>query len=174
MPRRGDGPPEDSDGGIGARHVRGTDHDGSKRTKDGTVTKSTAPTTARTSGSAKPAVGRPPTEDDRCAELVKIAKALSDPIRVRMLQMMSRGRDCCGLTAACARGVPGTDEPQGICVCEFQEQFDLGQSRTSYHLRVLKEAGLVTEETRGKWAFYAVDREAAERSLGALRGLLQG
>jgi ArsR family transcriptional regulator len=138
------------------------------------VTKRSAATAAGISRSAKPAAGRPPAEDDRSAELVRIAKALSDPIRVRMLQMMSQGRDCCGLTAACARGVPGTDEPQGICVCEFQEQFDLGQSRTSYHLRVLKEAGLVTEETRGKWAFYAVDREAAERSLGALRGLLRG
>jgi ArsR family transcriptional regulator, arsenate/arsenite/antimonite-responsive transcriptional repressor len=107
------------------------------------------------------------------AGLVRVAKALSDPIRVRMLEMMSQGRGCCGLSAPCARGVPGTDEPQGICVCEFQEQFELGQSKTSYHLRVLKEAGLVTEETRGKWTFYAIDRDAAERSLGAIRGLLE-
>jgi len=123
--------------------------------------------------SAKPAVCRPSVEDDRSAELIKIAKALSDPIRVRMLEMMSQGRGCCGLTAPAARGVPGSDEPQGICVCEFQERFELGQSKTSYHLRVLREAGLVTEETRGKWTFYAIDRNAAERSLGAIRELLE-
>ena len=36
----------------------------------------------------------------------------------------------------------------GICVCEFQEQFGLGQSKVSYHLRVLKEAGLVNDGER--------------------------
>ena len=56
-------------------------------------------------------------------------------------------------------------------MCEFQEQFGLGQSRTSYHLRVLKEAGLVTEETRGKWTFYALDRETLGSALRLLRGL---
>ncbi len=111
--------------------------------------------------------------ESETADLVRVAKALSDPIRVRMLEMMSQGRGCCGLSAPCTRGVPGSDEPQGICVCEFQEQFELGQSKTSYHLRVLKEAGLVTEETRGRWTFYAIDHDAAERSLGALRGLLE-
>jgi ArsR family transcriptional regulator len=105
-------------------------------------------------------------------DLALIGKALSDPIRLRMLEMMSQGRECCGLTAACTRGVPGGEEPEGICVCEFQEQFGLGQSKTSYHLRVLKDAGLVTEETRGRWTFYAIDRDVAERSLTALRGLL--
>ena len=64
--------------------------------------------------------------------------------------------------------------PEGICVCEFQEQFGLAQSKASYHLRVLKDAGLVTEETRGKWSFYAVDRErlaAALRDLGRVAGI---
>ena len=61
--------------------------------------------------------------------------------------------------------------PAGICVCEFQEQFGLGQSRTSYHLRVLKEAGLVTEETRGKWTFYELDRETLASALQSLQGL---
>ena len=70
--------------------------------------------------------------------------------------------------------MPGTGDPAGICVCEFQEQFGLAQSKASYHLRVLKDAGLVTEETRGKWSFYAVDAErVAEtlRDLGAVVGL---
>jgi ArsR family transcriptional regulator len=135
------------------------------------VTRVAGSTAAR--ASAKAGARRRLVEDDRPAELIKIAKALSDPIRVRMLEMMSQGRGCCGLQTPAARGVPGTGEPQGICVCEFQEQFALGQSKTSYHLRVLRDAGLVNEETRGKWTFYAIDRDTAQRSLRALRGLLE-
>ncbi|HMK91858.1 MAG TPA: metalloregulator ArsR/SmtB family transcription factor, partial [Thermoleophilia bacterium] len=97
---------------------------------------------------------------------------LSDPIRLEMVRMLSRGRSCCDLPDLCTRNVPGTGEPRGICVCEFQQQFDLGQSRTSYHLRVLKDAGLVTEETRGKWTFYELDRETMGNVLGALQGLV--
>lgn len=105
------------------------------------------------------------------AQLARVAKALSDPIRLRMLGTLAGGRDCCSLPDLCTRNVPGTGTPEGICVCEFQEQFGLGQSRTSYHLRVLREAGLVTEETRGKWSFYELDREALASAARALQGL---
>ena len=88
-----------------------------------------------------------------------------------MLDVMTQGRGCCGVIDPAARGVPGAGDPEGICVCEFQEQFGLAQSKASYHLRVLKDAGLVTEEVRGKWSFYAVDRE---RLGAALRELLMG
>jgi ArsR family transcriptional regulator len=104
-------------------------------------------------------------------QLASIGKALSDPIRLKMLAILARGRDCCELPEACTRGVPGSGTPAGICVCEFQEQFGLGQSRTSYHLRVLKEAGLVTEEQRGKWSFYALDRETLSGALHVLQEL---
>ena len=72
------------------------------------------------------------------AELARVAKALSDPIRLGMLDIMSQGRSCCQLPDPASRGVPGAKEPQGICVCEFQEQFGLGQSKVSYHLHVLR------------------------------------
>jgi len=104
-------------------------------------------------------------------QLARIGKALSDPIRLRMLGILAEGRDCCDLPDLCTRNVPGTGTPKGICVCEFQEQFGLGQSRTSYHLRVLKDAGLVTEETRGKWTFYELDRETLGSALSLLQGL---
>jgi ArsR family transcriptional regulator, arsenate/arsenite/antimonite-responsive transcriptional repressor len=42
----------------------------------------------------------------------------------------------------------------------------MGQSKVSYHMRKLKEAGLVREERRGKWSFYSIDREAAGALLG--------
>jgi ArsR family transcriptional regulator len=109
-------------------------------------------------------------DDERVQRLARVAKALSDPIRLRMLALMAEGRACCGLAEAATRGVPGADEPRGVCVCELQEQFGLAQSRTSYHLRVLKDAGLVNEETRGKWSFYALD-EGAVRS--AFRQLME-
>jgi len=98
--------------------------------------------------------------------LARVAKALADPIRLGMLDVMTQGRGCCGLIDPAERGVPGSGDPEGLCVCEFQEQFGLAQSKASYHLRVLKDAGLVREETRGKWTFYAVD---GERLAAALR-----
>jgi ArsR family transcriptional regulator len=104
-------------------------------------------------------------------QLTRVAKALSDPIRLQMVRMLAQGRSCCDLPDLCTRNVPGTGMPAGICVCEFQEQFGLGQSRTSYHLRVLKDAGLVREETRGKWTFYELDRETLGGALGLLQDL---
>jgi ArsR family transcriptional regulator len=106
--------------------------------------------------------------------LARIAKALSDPIRLQMIGLLAEGRDRCDLPDPCTRNVPGKGVPDGICVCELQEQFGLGQSRTSYHLRVLKDAGLVTEEMRGKWTFYALDRETLGAAVGLLRGLIDG
>ena len=111
------------------------------------------------------------TDEDSLARLARVAKALSDPIRLGMLDVMTQGRSCCGVIDPVERGVPGAGDPEGICVCEFQEQFGLAQSKASYHLRVLKDAGLVTEETRGKWTFYAVDKPRladALRRLGAV------
>jgi ArsR family transcriptional regulator, arsenate/arsenite/antimonite-responsive transcriptional repressor len=95
--------------------------------------------------------------------LVALGRALSDPIRVRMLGMMADGRGCCDFSDS---GVPAEEGEEGICVCEFEAQFDMGQSRVSYHMRKLKDAGLVREEKRGKWSFYSIDREAAGESLG--------
>jgi ArsR family transcriptional regulator len=92
-------------------------------------------------------------------ELARIAKALSDPIRLGMLDIMAQGRSCCCLPDPASRGVPGAGEPKGICVCEFQETFGLAQSKVSYHLHVLREAGLIDVETRGKWAFYSLRGE---------------
>jgi ArsR family transcriptional regulator, arsenate/arsenite/antimonite-responsive transcriptional repressor len=95
--------------------------------------------------------------------LVALGRALSDPIRVRMLSMMADGRSCCDFSDS---GVPAGEGDEGICVCEFEEHFGMGQSKVSYHMTKLKDAGLVHEERRGKWAFYSLDREAASGLLG--------
>jgi ArsR family transcriptional regulator, arsenate/arsenite/antimonite-responsive transcriptional repressor len=96
-------------------------------------------------------------------QLVALGRALSDPIRVRMLSMMADGRSCCDFSAS---GVPAEEGEEGICVCEFEEVFGMGQSKVSYHMKKLKDVGLVREERRGKWSFYSIDREAAGELLG--------
>jgi ArsR family transcriptional regulator len=95
--------------------------------------------------------------------LVALGRALSDPIRVRMLSMMAEGRSCCDFSDS---GVPAGEGDEGICVCEFEEHFGMGQSKVSYHMKKLKDAGLVREERRGKWSFYSLDREATGELLG--------
>ena len=95
--------------------------------------------------------------------LVALGRALSDPIRVRMLGMMADGRGCCDFSGS---GVPADEGDEGICVCEFENHFGMGQSKVSYHIRKIKDAGLVREERRGKWSFYSLDREAARELFG--------
>lgn len=122
-------------------------------------------------GTSLPVVGRGSpadgSEKERVGRLVSLGQALSDPIRVRMLGMMSGGRDCCSLPDC---GVPAEDQDAGICVCEFEAFFGMGQSKVSYHMKKLKEAGLIKEEKRGRWSFYSLDGEAAERLLAETVG----
>jgi ArsR family transcriptional regulator len=101
--------------------------------------------------------------DEGIEQLVALGRALSDPIRVRMLSMMAEGRSCCDFSDS---GVPVEEGEEGICVCEFEEAFPMGQSKVSYHMKKLRDAGLVLEERRGKWSFYSLDRKAAGELLG--------
>ena len=98
----------------------------------------------------------------RVGRLVALGGALSDPIRVRMLGMMAGGRGCCSLPDC---GVPAEDQDAGICVCEFEAYFGMGQSKVSYHMKKLKEAGLVREERRGRWRVYSLNRDSTNRLL---------
>ena len=111
--------------------------------------------------------------DERVERLVALGRALSDPIRVRMLGMMaeaaSSGRGCCGLPEL---GAPTEEGDVGLCVCEFQDVFSMGQSKVSYHVKKLKDAGLVSEEKRGRWSFYSLETGAAEGLLSEAAGWL--
>ena len=124
-----------------------------------------------------PSRGDADTGGEKSIELLTaLGSALSDPIRVRMLKLLVaatvEGRGCCNLPNL---GVPADAEEKGIgvCVCEFEQYFGMGQSKVSYHLRKLKGAGLVREEKRGKWSFYSLDREAATQLLNELAGQLE-
>ena len=52
---------------------------------------------------------------------------------------------------------------QAVCVCEFTDQLDLAQPTVSYHLKLLREAGLLDREKRGTFAYFRVRPEAMER-----------
>jgi len=58
------------------------------------------------------------------------------------------------------------------CVCDLTDALETGQSRLSYHLKVLKDAGLVTDRREGRWSYYTLARDAfleAEELLSSLR-----
>ena len=74
-------------------------------------------------------VGTGVVTEKQVERLVALGRALSDPIRVRMLGMMAGGRGCCDLPNC---GVPAEDQDAGICVCEFEQYFGMGQSKVSY------------------------------------------
>jgi ArsR family transcriptional regulator len=105
---------------------------------------------------------------DAADRLAAAAKALSDPIRLRMLSQMTASQCCRGPAA----GGSARAAPEGVCVCELQSLYGLAQSKVSYHLKVLREAGLVQESKRGKWSFYAVDETAARAAVADLGDLL--
>jgi ArsR family transcriptional regulator, arsenate/arsenite/antimonite-responsive transcriptional repressor len=82
--------------------------------------------------------------DDDAATTASVFKALSDPGRVRILNL---------LTTA--------DEP--VCVCHITPELGLSQPTVSFHLKKLVQAGLLEREQRGVWAFYSVNREVMGR-----------
>lgn len=75
---------------------------------------------------------------DDAANLSVGFAALADPVRLHLLSMIA------------AAG------PDGACVCDLIEPSGRSQPTVSHHLRVLREAGLVTSEKRGTWAWYRV------------------
>jgi len=79
-----------------------------------------------------------------------IFKALSDPTRLRILRAISQMRE--------------------LCECNIVPTFSLSQPTISYHLKVLREAGLVQSERRGQWVYHRVNQKSL---LGAVRDLTE-
>jgi ArsR family transcriptional regulator len=57
------------------------------------------------------------------------------------------------------------------CVCDLTDALETGQSRLSYHLKVLKDAGLVTDRREGRWSYYTLARDAFLEAEGLLSSL---
>lgn len=52
-----------------------------------------------------------------------------------------------------------------VCVCDLTEIVDMNQSKLSYHLKILLDAGLILKETRGTWSYYQLNHEEVNRLL---------
>ena len=70
---------------------------------------------------------------------VVLFHALSDSTRLQIIEMLRGGEKC---------------------VCDLQDELDAAQSRLSFHLRVLKDAGLVEDRREGRWSYYTIVPEA--------------
>jgi len=86
---------------------------------------------------------RPTVDPDRAKRLAELAKALGDPTRLQIVDVL---RQYGGRT----------------CVCDLEPLFDISQPALSKHLKKLREVGLIDVERRGVWAYYYVKPEALE------------
>lgn len=75
--------------------------------------------------------------------MAKIAKALGDPIRLTLVDVLRK-------------------HAGKVCVCELVPLFEVGQSTLSHHLKKLRDAGILDSERRGLWAYYYVNPEELE------------
>ncbi|MFE3445842.1 ArsR/SmtB family transcription factor [Nocardia sp. NPDC059180] len=88
---------------------------------------------------------REPLGAESAAELAAVFKALSDPVRLRLLSSIA------------------SRAGQEACVCDLSEGIDLSQPTISHHLKVLREAGLLDSERRASWVYYRVVPDALQR-----------
>jgi ArsR family transcriptional regulator len=77
--------------------------------------------------------------ESRMVRAAELFHALSDETRLEIMEMLRGGERC---------------------VCELTDELDAAQSRLSFHLRVLKEAGLVADRKEGRWSYYAIVPES--------------
>jgi ArsR family transcriptional regulator len=83
-------------------------------------------------------------------ETARLFHALSDPTRLRIVELLRHGERC---------------------VCDLTEAADAAQPRLSFHLRVLKDVGLVTDRREGRWVYYELRQELLDRIGAALTNL---
>jgi len=76
-------------------------------------------------------------EADAALKLAHAFKALSNPIRLQILDILSRGNG-------------------QVCVCEIERHFSLTQPTISHHLKILRDAKLITSEQRGLWVYHRI------------------
>ncbi|MEB3101402.1 ArsR/SmtB family transcription factor [Ferviditalea candida] len=87
-------------------------------------------------------------EASEAERLAMTAKALSDPIRVQIIHFLQGRSD--------------------LCTCEFEELLGLAQSKVSYHLKILLQAGLIEREIYGSWSHYKLRDQDLLNKLEAL------
>lgn len=83
--------------------------------------------------------------------LASVLKALAEPARLRLVSMISAAL------------------PDPVCVCNLTDPVGLSQPTVSHHLKVLTDAGILTREQRGKWAYYGLVPGALAAVAAAIR-----
>jgi ArsR family transcriptional regulator len=91
---------------------------------------------------------------DEAEATAAVFKALSDPARVRVVNLLA-------------------NSPDPLCVCHLTEPLGLSQATVSFHMKKLVDAGLLEREQRGVWAYYSL-RDDARRRLSAILDLEGG
>ena len=86
----------------------------------------------------------PVLSDEEALATAELFKALGDPARVRILNVVAQS---------------GGD----VCACELNEPVGLAQPTVSHHLKKLVDAGLLAREQRGRWAYFSLQRDAVEK-----------
>jgi ArsR family transcriptional regulator len=81
---------------------------------------------------------------------VQLFHALSDGTRLQILERLRGGERC---------------------VCDLTDALDAAQSRLSFHLKVLKDAGLLTDRREGRWMYYTIDLEKLAEAAELIEGL---
>ena len=99
---------------------------------------------------ATPAVSRPLGSDEELGRLARLFHALSDETRLQIVGLLLAGEQC---------------------VCNLTDALGAGQSRLSFHMKALKDAGLVTDRRDGRWIHYSLNHEALS-GIGSLIGAL--
>src|ERR671919_2038612 len=94
-------------------------------------------------------LGAPSLSDDQAEATARLFKALADPHRVRIVNLLATS-------------------PDPVCVCEFTGPLGLSQPTVSHHLKKLVQAGLLEREQRGTWAYYSLRPDALERAASVL------
>ncbi|MBW0118292.1 ArsR/SmtB family transcription factor [Pseudonocardia abyssalis] len=88
---------------------------------------------------------REPLAPGQAVELARVFKALGDPVRLRLASLIA------------------SHDGGEACVCDLTDAFELSGPTISHHLRVLREAGLITGERRGTWVYYRIQPDALRR-----------
>ena len=88
-------------------------------------------------------LGAPTLSVEEAAATSELFRALGDPARVRIVNLIARAREA-------------------VCACEFNDTLGLSQPTVSHHLKKLTDVGLLEREQRGKWAYFALKRDAVE------------
>ena len=81
---------------------------------------------------------------------LRLFRALGDETRLRLLEQLQGGEQC---------------------VCDLTDELEASQSRLSFHLKTLKDAGLVIDRKEGRWVYYAINPEAFQTLERVLRDL---